>query len=138
MSSVALMWRLNESRYNMIGTKCTTCNGLYFPPKALCPECRRKGAITPHKFSGIGEIESFTIIHNAPQGFEEQVPYIVAIIKTDGNVRISGQIIDIDVNEIEKNNIDLIGKKVSHIFRRLFQDNSSGLIHYGLKWQIKE
>ena len=122
----------------MIGTKCTTCNGLYFPPKSLCPECRRKGAVTSYKFSGNGEIETFTIIHNAPKGFEEQVPYIIAIIKTDGNVRISGQIIDVDVNEIEKKNVDLIGKKVSHVFRKLSQDDINGLIHYGLKWQIEE
>lgn len=135
-SSVALMWRLNESRYNMIGIKCTVCGSLYFPPKQLCPKCRRNGTIIPYKFSGEGVIESYTIIHNAPIGFEKQVPYVVAIIRTDGDVTISGQIVNVDINDIKNKKNDIVGKKVNHIFRRLYEDNKNGLIQYGLKWEL--
>ncbi len=138
ISSVALMWRLNESRYNMVGTKCTVCDSLYFPPKLLCPKCRRHGAVTPYKFSGEGVIESYTIIHSAPVGFENQVPYVVAIVKTDGDVCISGQIVNLDVNGVVANKTDLIGKKVKSTFRIQFQDNHNGLIHYGTKWVLNK
>lgn len=136
-SSVALMWRLNEGRYNLVGTVCTTCNRLFFPPKALCPDCRRKGAIAPHKFSGKGVVESYTIIYSAPEGFERQVPYVVAVIKMDGDVKISGQIVGLNVPELVEKKVDLIGKNVVSTFRKYYDDEKDGLIQYGVKWLLE-
>ena len=31
-----------------------------------------------------------------------------------------------------------IGSRVKAVFRRMYTDGSSGLIHYGLKWEIAE
>jgi uncharacterized OB-fold protein len=128
-SSVPLYWRLQDQKYNLVGTKCVTCNTVYFPPKDFCPTCRRKGKIEQFKFTGKGKILSFTVIRIPPEGFEKYTPYAVAIIELDEGTRISGQIVD-RIEEVE------IGKAVETVFRKISEDGDSGLIHYGLKWRI--
>ena len=98
-SSIPLYWRLRKSKYNLIGTKCLTCNNVFFPPRKLCPNCRRKGKIEDFQFSGKGSIETFTIIRTAPEGFEKMTPYAIAIIRLDEGTNISGYITG-DINEI--------------------------------------
>ena len=34
-------WRSIPQRYNLSGTHCTRCNEYFFPPRNLCPNCRR-------------------------------------------------------------------------------------------------
>jgi len=130
-SSVPLFWRLKESKYRIMGTKCTNCDQPYFPPRYLCPKCRRDGKIEQFKFSGNGEIVSYTIIRTAPSGFEKLAPYMVAIVKLDEGPQIAGQIVG-DTDKIS------IGDKVRSVFRRMYEDGDSGLIHYGFKFQLAE
>ncbi len=130
-SSVPLYWRLNKPRYRLVGTRCSSCNEAFFPPKTLCPNCRSRGKIEPLEFKGTGKVISWTVIRVAPGGFEDQVPYAVAMIELDEGTKIAGQI----VNTID--GID-IGKPVRAVFRRMYTDGSAGLIHYGLKWEIVE
>jgi len=128
-SSVPLFWRMKKSKYGLIGTRCVTCNYLYFPPRPLCPKCRSKGKIEDFQFSGEGKIISFTIIRVPPEGFEKYTPYAVGMIKMKEGPLLEGQIVG-DVNSVD------IGQSVKTVFRRIYEDNSDGLIHYGLKWKI--
>lgn len=128
-SSIPLYWRLRKSKYNLVGTKCITCGSVYFPPKNLCPKCRRKGKLEDFQFSGNGKIVSYTIIRTPPEGFEKYAPYAVAIIKLDEGATISGQI----VGDIER--VDF-GKRVKPVFRRIYEDGSDGLIFYGVKFSL--
>lgn len=130
-SSVPLYWRLQRSRYTLTGTKCHTCNTAYFPPKNLCPNCRRKGDIKELKFSGKGKILSYTIIRIPPEGFEIYTPYAVAIIELEEGTTISGQVIG------SPDNVD-IGKSVRSVFRKMHEDGSSGLIQYGIKFELED
>ncbi len=130
-SSVPLFWRLRESKYRMVGTRCATCNSFYFPPRYLCPKCRREGKIENFQFSGNGEIVSYTVIRTAPSGFEKQMPYVVAIVRLDEGPNITGQIVG-DINEVE------IGKRVCPVFRKMYEDGPGGLIIYGFKFQLAE
>ncbi|NIP40619.1 MAG: transcriptional regulator, partial [Candidatus Aenigmarchaeota archaeon] len=57
------------------------CENVYFPPRNLCPACRRSGDIQELQLSGKGKILSYTIIRTPPEGFEHYVPYAVAIIR---------------------------------------------------------
>lgn len=129
MGSVPLFWRLKKSRYNLIGTKCSNCKAVFFPPKPLCPECRRKGVIEDFKFSGNGEVVSFTVIHAAPEGFEKYTPYAVALIQLEEGTTISGQIIG------EPSKIKM-GSKVKATFRRMHEDSNEGHINYGTKFEL--
>ncbi len=128
-SSIPLFWRLREAKYRLIGTKCNKCGSLFFPPRNLCPKCRRKGEIVKFPFSGKGEILSHTIIRAPPEGFEKQSPYAVAIIKLDEGVNISGQVIG-DPKDIQT------GKKVTTVFRKMYEDGADGVINYGLKFAL--
>lgn len=128
-SSVPLYWRLNKPRYRLIGTKCGICNSVFFPPKSLCPNCRSRGKIEPFQLSGKGKVVSWTVIRVAPGGFEDQVPYAVAMIELDEGTKIAGQVVG------TTDGID-IGKRVRAVFRRMYTDGAGGLIHYGLKWEI--
>ena len=128
-SSVPLYWRLNKARYRLIGVKCKGCNKVYFPPRPLCPKCRSRGTVEPYQLKGEGKVVSWTVIRAAPEGFEDQVPYAVAMIQLDDGGMIAGQIVD-TIGGIE------MGKKVRVVFRRMCADGSDGLIHYGLKWEV--
>jgi uncharacterized OB-fold protein len=124
-----LFWRLRESKYRLMGTKCVTCNEPFFPPRQLCPNCRRDGKIEPVQFKGNGEILSYTIIRTAPSGFEKLAPYVVAIVKLDEGPNIAGQIVG-STDSVE------IGKRVQPVFRKMSEDGDGGLIHYGIKFQM--
>jgi len=130
-SSVPLFWRLRKARYSLVGTKCHTCNTIYFPPKNFCPKCRRKGEIKEYQLSGRGKILSYTIVRVPPEGFEAYTPYAVAIIELEEGAKTSGQITG-DISGIA------IGKSVKPVFRRISQDGDSGIIHYGIDWEIAD
>ena len=128
-SSVPLFWRLQKNRYMLTGTRCKICNTAYFPPKNFCPKCRRKGDIEELRFSGNGKIVSYTTIRVPPEGFENYTPYVVAIIELEEGGRISGQVIG-ELSDI------VIGKAVKPVFRKIQEDGTSGLIQYGIKFEI--
>ena len=81
------------------------------------------------KFSGKGEIVSYTIIHSAPEDFEEQVPYPIAVIELEEGPRVTAQIVDCDINDVK------IGMKVQSTFRRIQEDGYIGAIYYGYKFK---
>lgn len=128
ISPIPIARRVIKNRYRLIGSLCENCNSMFMPPRLICPNCRRKGKMKEHEFSGEGEIYSFTILNTAPEGFEYQKPYIVGIIKLKEGVLFTSQIIG-KVDNIQ------IGKKVRPVFRR-FSVSEDGFINYGLKFEI--
>ncbi len=128
--SISLTWRRIPERYRMIGTMCKTCNSHYFPPRQVCPECRRKGKIESFKFCGRGKVYSFTEIHAAPAGFEKQAPYVMAIVELEEGTRCTGQVVDATKNDLK------IGDNVEAVFRKLLSDDPEGPIHYGFKFRL--
>jgi hypothetical protein len=81
------------------------------------------------KLSGKGEIETYTIIHDGPEDFKEQVPYPIAIIRLDEGPKITAQIVDCDFKDLR------IGMKVENTFRRIQEDGYTGAIYYGYKFK---
>jgi len=130
-SNVARFWRQIPQRYNLIGNQCGSCNKVFFPPRELCPYCRRKSMenMNPLQLTGKGEVITYTIIHVGPENFSEQVPYPIAIIKMDEGPQVTGQIVDCDYHEVE------IGMKVETTFRRIQEDGYTGAIYYGYKFK---
>jgi len=129
---LASYWRLIPQRYNLMGTECSHCGEKFFPPRRLCPNCRRQGTLKNLKFSGRGEIYSHTLIHAAPEGFEFQKPYFVGVIKLEEGPLVTAQIVDCKPDEVE------IGKKVEMVFRKLCACGSEGTIRYGYKFKLVE
>ena len=125
--SVPRFWRQQVARYNLVGTHCKKCGEYFYPPRDMCPDCRREGEIEDFKFKGTGEIVTYTVIHTAAEGFEGQTPYLLGIIKLDEGPQLTTQIIGI-ADEME------IGMKVKPVFRKLGEDGESGMIYYGTKF----
>ena len=93
----------------------------------MCPGCRREGEIEEFKFSGNGEIVTYTVIHTAAEGFEGMTPYVLAIVQLEEGPRLTTQVVA-DVKDMS------IGMKVKPVFRKLGQSGERGMIYYGTKF----
>ncbi len=122
-------WRLQKQRYGLVGEVCEHCGNKIFPPRDVCPNCAEE-AKTLYQFSGKGEVYSYTTVYDAPEGYEEQAPYTVAIVKLDEGPLVTAQLTDIDNGKVE------IGQKVEMVTRKLRQDGERGMLVYGYKFRI--
>ncbi len=130
--SVPRFWREIPQRYNLEASVCTVCEDVHFPPREVCPKCRRAsiGNMERRNLSGKGTILEWTRVHKAAPGYEHQVPYVVAWIQTAEGPVLTGQIVDSEDTAI------VAGADVQAVFRRLGQDGDAGVIYYGTKWQV--
>ncbi len=125
---VPRFWREIPYRYLLIGTRCATCGNAFYPPRTICPNCRGSGKVTEEQLSGRGEVVTYTVVRVAPEGFEKEAPYVVAIVELEEGPRITSQIVDCDPDEIK------IGTRVRAVFRKISEEGPSGAIHYGCKF----
>lgn len=79
-------------------------------------------------FAGTGEIFSFTTIQDPPEGFEDQAPYMLALVKLDEGPLITAQITDLDEPPA-------IGDRVEMVTRKLTTEGPRGVIIYGYKFR---
>jgi uncharacterized OB-fold protein len=130
MASVAREWREIPGRYNLIGSRCGSCGKVFFPKRTICPQCRRAGLgkMEEYRLKREGKIFSFSVVYEASAENSILKPYAVAMVETDDGVRITGQIVDADLNEIK------IGMPVRVVFRKIGEESPSGIIHYGYKF----
>ncbi|MFH1821506.1 MAG: Zn-ribbon domain-containing OB-fold protein [Methanobacteriota archaeon] len=122
-------WREIPNRYNLIGTRCGNCNKVLFPPRYICPYCRRMGKLEPYKLSRRGKIVTCCVSYVGPEGMEDQVPYVLAIVELDDGPRLTTQIVDCKPEEVN------MGDEVELTFRRIGSDNEDGVIYYGFKFK---
>jgi len=80
-------------------------------------------------FSGMGEIYSYTVVQEAPEGFEDQAPYVLALVKLDEGPMITAQITDLDEQPL------VIGDRVEMVTRKLTTEGKRGMIVYGYKFR---
>lgn len=128
--AVPRFWREIPNRYNLVGARCGNCNKILFPPRYICPFCRRMGKLEPYKLKRQGKVISYTVIHVAAEGFEDQVPYVLAIIELEDGPRLTAQVTDCNSDEIK------IGDEVEIIFRRMGEESKDGVIYYGFKGRL--
>lgn len=128
--SIPLTWRRIPERYRLLGVMCETCGSNYFPQRQICPKCRRKGKIRPVQFKGKGKVFSYTEVTAPPEGFEDQVPYFLAVIELDEGAKLTAQIVDAIKDKVK------IGARVEQVFRIIQSNDPEGLIHYGFKFKL--
>jgi uncharacterized OB-fold protein len=78
---------------------------------------------------GTGTIYTFSVMYNVPQGFEEQKPYVIAIIQLDEGPMVTAQLTDIASDDVT------IGLRVEMVTRKLREEGSEGQIIYGYKFR---
>lgn len=121
-------WRLRNQRYRLEGTQCAECGELHFPPRIVCPTCKNR-ELEPHTFTGRGSVYSHTTVYQAPDGFEDYVPYVVALVDLEEGPRVTAQLTDINPGEVQ------IGMPVEMVVRKLSEQDEDGLIVYGYKFR---
>jgi hypothetical protein len=129
--NLAPNWRLREQRYQLVGNVCLKCGAKHFPPRQVCTECRGT-AFEAFRFSGKGELYSFTTLRQAPAGFEEFAPYAVGMIKLDEGPMVEAMLTDVSEDELE------IGMRMEMVTRKIRADGERGLLIYGYKFRPLE
>jgi hypothetical protein len=115
----------------LVGEACPRCDTKIFPPRDVCPNCHGEAKIA-FPFSGKGEIYSYTTVYEAPEGFEGQAPYTVALVKLEEGPMITAQLTDFDIDGIQ------IGQRVEMVTRKIRSDGGErGIIIYGYKFRPK-
>lgn len=145
-SEIVRHWRLKEQRYGLAGEICQNagCGKKLFPPRDLCPHCGQPASIE-HNFSGKGKVYSYTVVYDAPSGFENQTPYVVALVKLEEGPMVIAQLTDLEtywkekmvngsVRRIMKFKVN-IGMPVEMVTRKLKEEGKSGIIVYGYKFR---
>jgi uncharacterized protein len=130
LGGVPRFWREQPYRYNLEGTRCGHCERVFYPSRTVCPECRRDslGKMTPHRLKGTGTVVAATTVHHAAPGYEDLVPYALAIVRLDEGSQVTAHITDCDPTQVKP------GTKVRKVFRRIQEDGKAGAIHYGTKF----
>lgn len=96
------------TRGKLLGLTCKSCGNITVPPKMTCQECGGTD-LDIVELCKRGEIVTFTVVNVAAEGRQNEVPYIIAIVKLDEGPWIMGNLIGIDSATAT---MDLIDKKV--------------------------
>ena len=121
-------WRLKKQRYRLQGLKCLDCGTLSFPPRLVCRNCKSRNSIA-YEFKGRGKLYSYTTIFQAPDRFEQIVPYLVGLVDLEEGVRITAQLTDVQPKDVH------IGMPLEMVVRQISEDGPKGPILYGYKFR---
>ncbi len=82
------------------GTRCKDCGLVFFPPRADCYQCLASN-VEWFEVSGSGKLVTYSKLQFAPVGFEDDVPYCIALLDY-GKYKIFGRIAkDVPEDEIK-------------------------------------
>lgn len=84
----------------VMATKCKDCGQIFFPPRADCYKCLSSN-IEWIEVKGTGKLVSFSKLQYGPIGFEEDLPYSIALLNY-GDFQVFGRIAgDIPESELK-------------------------------------
>jgi uncharacterized OB-fold protein len=124
---LAKHWRQRSARYRLEGQRHRATGEVRFPPEPAAGADSQ--AWEPYELSGDGTIYSFSVVRQPPAGYEEQGPYILALVKLAEGPLITAQLTDCEPEQVA---IDL---PVEVVTRRLRDLGPDGLIVYGYKFR---
>jgi hypothetical protein len=127
MTTPSRYWREIPQRYRLEANKCKKCGYISFPPRIVCPQCQNR-EFEETKLAEKGKVLTFTVIRVPPHQFVDQAPYAVGIVELDDGVKLTGQIVDCDFEDLK------IGKRVKIEFRKIFDEGEAGILCYGYKF----
>ena len=61
------------------GTRCKTCGLVFFPPRSDCYQCLSDN-MEWFEVSGTGKLITYSKLEYAPIGFQDDVPYCIALL----------------------------------------------------------
>ena len=83
----------------VMGTRCKDCGLVFFPPRADCYKCLASN-VEWFEVSGKGKLLTYSELKFAPVGFQDDVPYCIALLDY-GKYKVFGRIAkDVPEDEI--------------------------------------
>jgi uncharacterized OB-fold protein len=75
--------------------RCLVCGEFYFYPRPFCPRCHSDQVVWVGA-SGRAILYSYVIVHQPIPGFEEEVPYVLAVVALAEGPRLMTNIVGIE------------------------------------------
>lgn len=102
-------------------TRCRICGKSFFPPRADCCNCL-SGDMEWFEVAGTGRLISYSALTYAPTGFEQDLPYTIALVEFSDNIKVFGrlskEIEEIKIGmELRVTPVELSSGGVSYEFR---------------------
>ena len=106
----------------VMGTRCKECGQAFFPPRADCYKCF-SSEVKWFEVTGKGKLVSYSQLKYAPVGFEQDLPYSIAVLDY-GDYKVFGRISsDVPEEEIK------LGLEMETVVNRL----PNGQLNYVFK-----
>ena len=87
-------------QHKLLVQKCSSCGKLRHIPKPLCSSCLSQ-EYTWAPLTGRGHVYTYTIMNRAPAvGFQEDLPYAVALVELEGGIRMISNIVGCTPQEV--------------------------------------
>ncbi|MDP3893356.1 Zn-ribbon domain-containing OB-fold protein [Nocardioides sp.] len=74
---------------------CDACARYVFYPRTPCPTCG-SDKLGWQQLSGRGTLASFVINHRAAPGYEDDAPYVIALVELEEGPRLTANLLDVD------------------------------------------
>lgn len=74
----------------VMGTRCKECGAVYFPPRSDCSKCLNS-TMEWFEVTGTGTLLTFSELKYGPVGFEDDLPYTIALLNY-GDYKVFGRI----------------------------------------------
>lgn len=126
--SVPSHWREIPARYRLEGGQCKSCGHTMLPKEDVCLSCGSRDIIA-RKLPRKGKIVNYSIIWNAPRGYEYYTPYIVALVRLEDGTMLLSQLTDVDPSQVAED------MEVEMVLRKVRVSGESGIIAYAYKFR---
>ena len=116
-------------RYRLEAGKCTACGEIHFPPRAVCRKCGAREMET-EVLPSRGKVVTCTTVDIPPAEFDDQKPYVNAIVELTNGLRLTCIVAEAPPDEVD------IGTEVELVFRRLRCGREWEVLQYGYKARV--
>ena len=99
-NSTTLPWWDGLSRRKLTFQRCIVCSRAIFYPRSRCPHCF-SDALEWQTSTGRGSVYAQTVVHRAPHGFQDRVPYCVALIDLEEGFRMLCNVIGCSPSDVQ-------------------------------------
>jgi uncharacterized OB-fold protein len=82
-------------RHELMIQRCLDCGKHYFYPRPYCPHCLSANTEWT-KASGKGTLLTYVINHRPAPGFENDAPYVIAIVKLAEGPHMMSNVVEVD------------------------------------------
>ncbi len=84
----------------LMAGKCVKCGKIHLPPRPMCDNCFSQD-FEWVSVSGKGKLVTYTVIHVAPEQFQNLTPYAVGIVQLENGLKIPGMIQDASQEQLK-------------------------------------